>query len=108
MPFRFGLEAFRRVTDCEDYTAGVHKRNMPNPHYYLWILAVDPAHQRRGIGKSLMTHGLEMARQTGKPVYLETHDPNNIPYYERLGFDVIGEETIPKHNVRFWSFSKAA
>jgi ribosomal protein S18 acetylase RimI-like enzyme len=60
-------------------------------HWYLPWLAVDPALQSQGIGGRLMTHCLEIVDASHLPAYLETPNPRNISFYERHGFEVVGE-----------------
>lgn len=103
-PIRFGIKKYMRVVDCEDYTGKIHKELMPGPHYYVWGLGVDPLYQGRGIGTALLQPGLATARAKSLPVYLETHDPKNIRFYEKLGFEMIREDSVPQHNLPFWCF----
>ncbi len=51
--------------------------------YLLAPLAVDPAHQRRGIGSHLVTHGLDQLKGLGVTLCFVYGDPR---YYERFGF----------------------
>ena len=58
----------------------------------IYILAVDPDHQRRGLGAALMEHGCAQLRQAGlKMVMVETGgDPGHAPSratYENFGFE---------------------
>ena len=53
------------------------------PSLLLGPLAVDGRHQRRGIGKDLMDHALNMARVMGHASVLLAGDE---PYYSRFGF----------------------
>jgi len=58
----------------------------------IYILAVDPDHQRRGLGSALMDHGCEQLRQAGlNMVMVETGgDPGHAPSratYESFGFE---------------------
>lgn len=58
----------------------------------IYILAVDPDHQRRGLGHTLMEHGCEHLRQAGlNMVMVETGgDPGHAPSratYENFGFE---------------------
>ena len=62
-------------------------------HVYLWFLAVDPAHQRGGIGRALLARVCEDA---GAPVYLDTSNPDNVPYYAANGFQEIGRGMLPR------------
>ena len=53
------------------------------PALLLGPLAVDGRYQRRGIGKELMTHALNMAKVLGHTSVLLVGDE---PYYSRFGF----------------------
>ena len=43
------------------------------------------------IGTELMKYSLMQFEQPGVPVYLESSNPENIPFYERLGFAALGQ-----------------
>jgi ribosomal protein S18 acetylase RimI-like enzyme len=62
-------------------------------HIYLWFLAVDPAHQRAGIGRALLAR---VCGEAEAPVYLDTSNPDNVPYYASAGFEEIGRGTLPR------------
>jgi ribosomal protein S18 acetylase RimI-like enzyme len=64
-----------------------------DPHVFLWFLAVDPAHQRQGIGRLLLARVFEDA---AAPVYLDTSNPANVPYYASVGFEEIGRAPLPR------------
>lgn len=64
------------------------------PFHYLQFLAVHPAHQGRGIGRTLLGHGLERATQAGLPVYLESTNPRNLAFYHSMGLREIGRFTL--------------
>lgn len=71
----------------------VHPRE---PHWYLAILGTDPQHQGKGIGGALLGPVLERCDTEGMPAYLESSKEANVPYYERFGWRVTGELTLPK------------
>lgn len=54
------------------------------------LLAIDPGQQRRGIGRMLVDHGLELAAKDGKDVYLVA-TPAGRGLYHSFGFRDIGE-----------------
>ncbi|CAN5891058.1 GNAT family N-acetyltransferase [soil metagenome] len=60
------------------------------PHWYLPLIGVDPAHQRKGYGSVLLQHALSQCDRDHAPAYLESSNPANIPLYERHGFEVLG------------------
>jgi ribosomal protein S18 acetylase RimI-like enzyme len=70
------------------------KKDPKKPHWHLDPIGVTPELQGKGIGSQMMEYylnhvdGLEMA------TYHETDRPENVKFYERFGFQVIGEETI--------------
>jgi ribosomal protein S18 acetylase RimI-like enzyme len=55
----------------------------------LIALGVDPAAQGKGHGARLLKHTLNRADLEDNPVYVQTHNPANIPYYGRHGFKLI-------------------
>jgi ribosomal protein S18 acetylase RimI-like enzyme len=97
-----GWKNLSRITACEDYAAKVHGEVMPEPHWYLWGLAVDPDYHGQGIGTQLMEPGLKRADEQGLPTYLETHDEDNIAYYQKRGFELVRSEHVPGIGLPFW------
>ena len=61
------------------------------PHWYLPLIGVDPAHQGGGHGNALMAHALARCDCDHAAAYLESSNPRNIPFYQRLGFVALGE-----------------
>jgi ribosomal protein S18 acetylase RimI-like enzyme len=59
------------------------------PHWYLPLIGVDPAHQRKGHGSALLQDALLQCDRDHAPAYLESTNPANIPLYERHGFEVL-------------------
>ena len=64
-------------------------------HWYLAVLGVDPSSQGRGFGPHLMAPVLDRCDREGTPAYLETDTEQNVALYERHGFRVTGELTLP-------------
>jgi GNAT superfamily N-acetyltransferase len=60
------------------------------PHWYLPMIGVDPAHQGKGYGSALLKYALEQCDRDHLPAYLESTNPRNIPLYQRHGFAAIG------------------
>ncbi len=66
-------------------------RYHPNePHWYLPLIGVDPAHQGRGYGSVLLQHVLAVCDRDGTPAYLESTSPESTRLYARHGFEVLG------------------
>ena len=69
--------------------------HISHPHVYLWFLATAPAHQGRGVGRALLDDLHSHAAEIDTPCYLEASKEDNVPYYERSGYEVIGEVAVP-------------
>ena len=65
------------------------------PHWYLSVLGTDPSRQKSGIGASLLRPVLERCDQDGHAAYLEASRIENVPYYERFGFEVVAPLAMP-------------
>jgi GNAT superfamily N-acetyltransferase len=74
----------------------LHQGHPAEPHLFVSMLAVDPAHQRRGVGRALLTAALERADGYGVPTYLDTAKPENVPYYASFGFEEMGLGELPR------------
>jgi GNAT superfamily N-acetyltransferase len=76
------------------------RRDPDEAHVHLGPLAVDAHLQGQGIGSLIMhehCRRLDAAHEVG---YLETDKAVNVGFYERFGFEVIGEEAVL--GVRNW------
>lgn len=60
-------------------------------HWYLDSIATDPDLHGRGLGGRLLDHDLAIRDAAGHACALDTHTPENIGFYARRGFEVIGE-----------------
>jgi ribosomal protein S18 acetylase RimI-like enzyme len=54
------------------------------------LIGVDLARQGAGHGTEFMRHALRRCDADHKLAYLESSNPRNIPFYERLGFERLG------------------
>lgn len=73
------------------------------PHAYLHMLAVDPDHQGRGLGREVLSAGAERAASASLGIHLETTRPDVVPFYERLGWHVTGEVVLGDGGPRLWA-----
>lgn len=60
------------------------------PHWYLPLIGVDPAHQGKGHGDALMACALAKCDRDRAPAYLESSNPRNISFYRGYGFEPLG------------------
>ena len=84
------------------------KALMPEPHWYLSAIGVDPDHQGAGLGTALVRSGIRRADQAGSPTYLETETMANVGFYEHFGFEVIEEISLVGLGVPVWMMVRRA
>lgn len=93
---RVGLAATRRSLIAAQ---AIGRHEPLRPFTYLRTLAVDPAWQRRGLGSQLVAH-VQRTAVPGLPIYLETSRAENVAFYQRHGFEQVGEFSCL--GVRLW------
>jgi GNAT superfamily N-acetyltransferase len=69
---------------------GMEKHHPSEPHWYLPLVAADPNWIGQGLGTLLMKHALRRCDEEGIAAYLESSNPRNISFYQRLGFKISG------------------
>merc|ERR1719473_1301576 len=72
------------------------KKHAPNA-IHLQCVGVDPEHQGKGLGRQVVMGFIEKADADGVPTYLESGNARNVPFYSKLGFQVV-EELYPCEN----------
>jgi ribosomal protein S18 acetylase RimI-like enzyme len=97
-----GWGRLRQVTDALGTLERHRHRHVPEPHYYLSALGVEPERQGTGIGSALLRPTLDRCDERRIPAYLETATARNVLLYERLGFGVVEELTLPRTDIHGW------
>jgi ribosomal protein S18 acetylase RimI-like enzyme len=72
----------------------VEKGHPTSPHYYVAFVGVDPAFQGRALGSALLSHITHRADVEQVGCYLESANSRTIPFYQRLGFEILAEKVI--------------
>ena len=60
--------------------------------YIVSPVFVAPEHQGKGIASKLLREGMTKLYAEGKKIGLETQNPDNVTFYERLGFKTVKTE----------------
>ncbi|MDQ4035434.1 MAG: GNAT family N-acetyltransferase [Chloroflexota bacterium] len=97
-----GWPRLRAVTKAISALEDRHRHHASEPHFYLSALGVEPQRQGEGIGTALLKPVLDRCDLDRTPAYLETATGRNVLLYERLGFDVVEELTLPNTDVHGW------
>ena len=96
-----GLGRFGRLVSAMERD---HHAQMPSSHWYLWLLATDPAHVRTGVGGAVLAPVLRRADAIGVPAYLDTHREANLQFYARHGFEPVAGEVVD--GLRYWGLRR--
>lgn len=108
VPFTVGFGPFATFMRANDVMDKIHKARMPEPHWYLLVIGVDPEMQGRGAGSALVAEGLAEADRLGHLCYLETSERRNIAFYERHGFVVLEEASLGAGGPPAWAMRRDA
>lgn len=104
LPTLLGEEAFSRLMTLLGRCGELRQRDADFPHWYLTLIGVEPERQGQGIAGSLLRPLLGRADGDGLPIYLETAAPENVPFYQKYGFEVLVDEVEPSSGVRLLTF----
>ena len=92
-PFRLGLRAVLRLREAGiDLERHETSDTGGRRHWTLDLLATHPAARGRGVGTRLVERGVGRAGRCR--VYAVTHNPANVAWFKRRGFDVVGERAL--------------
>ena len=64
------------------------------PHWYLHLLGVRPEAQGQGLSRKVLKPMFDLADQKKVPIYLETMPEENVPVYQKLGFELLGRSEL--------------
>ena len=79
---------------------GKHPKEPPS--YYLAVLGTEPEFQGKGFGGALMQPVLSRCDRDRMAAYLESSKSRNVPFYERHGFKVVEEISVPNGGPPLW------
>lgn len=102
-----GTDTISRMNRIASHVAGLRKQYLPEPHWHLFPIAVDPKHQGKGYASALMRPMLDRIQSEGLPCFLETLDEKLVSLYEHFGFEVIYKESIPEIELSDWGMVRS-
>jgi ribosomal protein S18 acetylase RimI-like enzyme len=102
-PRKLGFSGMGRFNALMSYGVKLHKQAISGDHWYLLCIGVEPDRQRAGVGGRLLSTGLQRVDADGLPCYLETANPDNLPFYRRHGFEVVADGPVPKGELHIWA-----
>lgn len=98
-PLRAGPRRFLRFAALDGW---MRERHLRAPHWYVWVLGVDPEQQGRGLGSALLRSLCDQADRDDVPCYLETDKPSSLRLYQKHGYSVRNEVVHAGIDLRLW------
>jgi GNAT superfamily N-acetyltransferase len=86
------------AADANDRPVGFLAAEEIHDTLYVTELDVSRDWQRKGVGRRLMSHAVEMARKTrlsALTLTTDRHVPFNAPFYQSIGFQTVDGEDMP-------------
>jgi ribosomal protein S18 acetylase RimI-like enzyme len=106
LPNILGEEAAQRFFSALEAVEPFHHRDVSPAHWYVMVVGVSPEARGQGLGRTLLEPIMNRADAEGLPCYLETAQPDNVSFYEHLGFKKIQEVVEPQSGLRLWTFRR--
>ena len=101
LAFMVKPDALLKLRSLAQTSEDARKRHVPFPHWYLFLLAVEPAHQGKGYASLLLKHMLARIDSERLPCYLDTTEEKNVSIYQHYGFRVIEATTVRNTGIAF-------
>ena len=106
LPAEMGEEATGRFFSVLAIGDEPHRRDVRPDHWWVMVLGVAPEAQGKGLARALLEPVMQRADAAGQQCYLETANPANITFYERIGFERVTELDHPQSGLRLWTFRR--
>jgi ribosomal protein S18 acetylase RimI-like enzyme len=106
LPNILGEEAAERFFSVLGAIDPYHHKDVPPEHWYVMVVGVSPEARGQGLGRALLEPIMNRADATGLPCYLETAQPDNVAFYEYLGFKKVVEIVEPQSGLQLWTFRR--
>ena len=96
-------EALEKVDSMYDCMISTQYELVPSPHWYFFVIGVDPNFQGKGFASGLITPMLARIDKEQLGCYLDTNKENNVGLYQHFSFKVLKKYQIPGFNIINWS-----
>jgi GNAT superfamily N-acetyltransferase len=103
LPLMLDVVGFSRMTRVTRILDAIDAARPPEPRWLLTLVGTLPSERRRGIGAALLAPVLERCDADEVAAVLETANPDNLPFYRRLGFREAGRRALGENGPTSWT-----
>lgn len=96
---QFGAKVVRRLLQ---FHLASERHHSKVEHDYLFLLGIRPDAQHRGLGRRLLQDHLVRATELKRVMILETSSLENVAFYRRTGFELVGQYHLPEGGPISW------
>ena len=101
--FQVGVRPAVKMLRAAGLVERIQRAEAPAHYRYLFVLGVDPVHQRKGWGSTLLRETMRGFGDPTTPCYLETFAADNVPFYQGHGFRVVKEIRLVNTDLTMWA-----
>ena len=106
IPDLLGAEAWSRFEVLGRAVEAETERVVARPYWSLSAVGVEPTLRRRGLGRALVDRFVQQAGEDNLPATLMTFENDNVPFYQRRGFAVVGQGSERTSGLPYWIFAR--
>ncbi len=100
--YKMGISNVNKFDEVNHYTTNLRDSVIEPPYLQLSPIGVIPEEQGKGLGTRLMKPMMKKLDDSNLSCFLETQEERNVAYYQRFGFEIAKETTIPELNLQNW------
>lgn len=104
---KIGITAIARLMQTIKHSVSMHNKYMPDEHWILYLIAVHPAHQKKGHAGVLIRYLLDHVETQRLPCVLETSNKENVSLYEHFGFRLKHHSIVPHTSINMWIMARS-
>ncbi|KAB8041109.1 GNAT family N-acetyltransferase [Silvanigrella paludirubra] len=101
------IKTIFRMNTYENHALKVRNEIAIHDHWYLFSIGVHKEYQGKSYGTKMLKPILDFIDQRNEYCYLETHNPNNIAFYEKHGFELKNVTLLPKSNTEHYAMYRS-
>jgi len=104
--YKIGLNGLFRMIRYQIWSTKIRNSLIIDKYWYLAVVTVSPEFQGKGFASKMIKPFLENATNMGEAVYLETQNIQNVPIYEKYGFNLIASKELGKTGITQYCMMK--